>query len=44
VDFLRYVTALAIFMAASVVVVVCAHVVLRRHTIRKAKASSGSEE
>jgi hypothetical protein len=44
VDFLRYVTALAIFIAVSLVVVVCGHTVLRRHTMRKAKASSGSEE
>lgn len=43
-DFLRYVTAVAVFLAVSLVLVVCAHMVLRRHTMRKAKAPSGSEE
>jgi hypothetical protein len=41
VDFLRYVTALAIFMAVSLIVAVCAHAMILRHSKRKAAASSG---
>jgi hypothetical protein len=44
VDFIRYVTGLAIFLSTSFMVVVCAHLVLRRHTKRKEPASSGREE
>lgn len=41
VDFLRYVTALGIFVAVSLVVLICAYAMLRRNSKRKTASSSG---
>lgn len=43
-DPIRYITCLAIFLATSLILTVCAHLVLLRHTKRKHAALSNPEQ
>lgn len=43
-DPIRYITCLAIFVATSLVLAVCAHLVLLRHTKRKHAALASPEQ